>query len=123
MDVFMYIAEQKIQEAMNNGEFDNLRNKGKPLQLDNLSHVPPELRAAYKILKNANILPEELQLKKDMITLQELINCCYDKEERKTLRKKLNEKTLRFNMIMEKRNVKNFVLNQYMEKIDKKLGL
>ena len=39
------IAEQRIQEAMDAGLFDNLSTKGKPLEIEDLSHVPPALRA------------------------------------------------------------------------------
>lgn len=123
MDVFYKIAEGRIQEAIGEGVFDNLPGKGKPLKLEDLSGVPPELRICYKILKNAGILPNELQLKKEMITLRGLINCCYDEEEKIVLIRKLNEKTLRFNMLMEKRNIKQSVFNAYEAKIHKKLGI
>ncbi|MEV2466904.1 DUF1992 domain-containing protein [Paenibacillus larvae] len=51
MDVFSMIAEQKIQEAIQKGEMDNLPGQGKPLVLENWSSVPEDLRLAYKILK------------------------------------------------------------------------
>ena len=51
------IAEQKIQEALRNGEFDDLPGKGEPLHLEDESGIPEELRLAYKILKNADCLP------------------------------------------------------------------
>jgi hypothetical protein len=61
MDIFLAIAEGKIREAVLNGEFDNLPNKGKPLSLDDMAHIPEELRAGYTILKNAGVLPEEME--------------------------------------------------------------
>ena len=67
--VTAFIAEQKIREALDRGDFDNLPGAGKPLVLEDLSHLPPELRMAYTILKNSgfierpegqeNILPEK----------------------------------------------------------------
>ncbi|PKM79135.1 MAG: hypothetical protein CVU88_07340 [Firmicutes bacterium HGW-Firmicutes-13] len=72
MDIFYKIAEGKIQEAIQEGVFDNLPGKGKPLNLEDMSNVPPELRIGYKILKNAGILPEEFRLKKQ--TYCSLIN-------------------------------------------------
>lgn len=116
-DFLEIIAEKKILEAMREGVFDHLPGKGKPLRLDDLSHVPPELRASYMVLKNAGVLPEELQVKKEVITLQKLLDCCQDEAERVSLRKRLNEKTLRFNMLMDKRNPGRSVLRQYEEKI------
>ena len=47
-----YIAEKRIAEAMDKGEFDNLPGRGKPLEIEDLSAVPEDLRMAYKILKN-----------------------------------------------------------------------
>ena len=54
------IVEQRIKEAMEKGEFDNLPGKGRPIPLEDDSHVPEDLRLAYKVLKNADCLPPEL---------------------------------------------------------------
>ena len=104
MDILAKIAEQKIREAMERGEFDHLAYHGKPLKLDDLAGVPAHLRMGYKILKNAGILPEEMQLKKAIVSLQDLLDACYDATERSTIEKKMNEKILRYNMMMEKRS-------------------
>ncbi|MGC8938442.1 MAG: DnaJ family domain-containing protein, partial [Thermodesulfovibrio sp.] len=48
MNIFEKIAEEKIREAMQQGIFDNLPNKGKPLELEDFSWVPEDLRLAYK---------------------------------------------------------------------------
>ena len=104
MDFLAKIAEQKIREAMERGEFDHLGYDGKPLKLDDLTGVPAHLRMGYKILKNAGILPEEMQLKKDIVSLQDLLDACYDATERSTIQKHMNEKILRYNMMMEKRS-------------------
>ncbi len=50
-------AERHIIEAQRKGEFDNLHGRGEPLILDDDSHVPAELRAGYRLLKNAGCLP------------------------------------------------------------------
>jgi hypothetical protein len=57
------VAEQKIQEALQNGEFDQLPGAGKPLAMEDLSHLPPEARMAYTILKNSGYLeaPQDMQ--------------------------------------------------------------
>ncbi len=104
MDLLAKIAEQKIREAMERGEFDHLAYHGKPLKLDDLTGVPAHLRMGYKILKNAGILPEEMQLKKDIVSLQDLLDACYDATERSVIQKHMNEKILRYNMKMEKRS-------------------
>ena len=54
-------------QAIEAGEFDNLQGKGQPLNLEDDSHIPPELRMAYKILKNADCLPPELELRQEVV--------------------------------------------------------
>ena len=122
MYIFEIIAERKIREAMERGEFDNLPNQGKPLPPDGLDRLPSEFRIAYKILKNANVLPEELELRNTIISLQKLLDACCDDEEQKNLQKKLNEKQLRYNMLMEmrfKRAVDPFYQKKIMEKLER----
>lgn len=50
------VAEQKIEEAIAEGQFDALPGMGKPLELENLSHLPADMRMAYTILKNSGYL-------------------------------------------------------------------
>jgi hypothetical protein len=47
------IAEQKILAAIKAGDFDHLQGKGKPLQLEENSSVPHDLRLANKLLKDS----------------------------------------------------------------------
>jgi len=121
MDIVAIIAEGRIREAQERGELDNLPRKGQPLRLDDMSRIPEELRAGYIILKNAGILPEELELKKEIISLHQLVECCHEGEERNSLRKKLNQKILRFEMMMEKRKV-HTAISGYKERIYKRFG-
>ncbi|MBC8136466.1 MAG: DUF1992 domain-containing protein [Fibrella sp.] len=60
------IADRKIKEAMDAGEFDNLAGKGEPIRIEDDPFTPPEVRVAHKLLKNANALPQWLQLEKDI---------------------------------------------------------
>ena len=59
--MFDLIAELKIAEAIANGDLDNLPGEGRPLELDDNSLVPEELRLAYRILKNAGFVPPEVE--------------------------------------------------------------
>ena len=45
-------VEAIIRKAMEEGAFDNLRGKGKPLNLDENPFADPEWRMAYNMLKN-----------------------------------------------------------------------
>ncbi|MBI4643537.1 MAG: DUF1992 domain-containing protein [Deltaproteobacteria bacterium] len=90
MEFFQRIAENRILEAIENGLFDNLRGKGKPLKLEDESHIPPELRMAYKILKNADCLPPELELRKEIVRLQDLVADLPDEAEKLAQMRRLN---------------------------------
>lgn len=97
--VFQRLAEQRIQEAIKNGEFDNLPGKGKPIELEDLSHVPEELRLAYKVLKNAGFLPPEVELLKEIKTVEDLIEHMEDEEHRLRQIKRLNYLIMKLNQV------------------------
>ncbi|WP_240371934.1 DnaJ family domain-containing protein [Anoxybacteroides rupiense] len=121
MDIISKIAEERIREALKNGEFDHLPGLGKPLELEDLSHIPEDLRIGYLLLKNAGYVSEEVELKKDVMTIEDLLRRCDDETEKEKLRKKLNEKLLRWNSLMKKRNKTNSqALRDYQQRIDEK---
>ena len=74
MNLLDQIAEARIQEAVDRGELRGLPGEGKPLQLGDDSAIPDELRAAYRILKNAGFLPPELQLRKELREAEHLLH-------------------------------------------------
>lgn len=96
--VFDKIAEERIREAIERGEFDDLPGKGKPLDLDDDSHLPQDIRLSYKILKNANCLPPELELRKEIRTTEELLSGIKDTQEKYKQMKKLNYLIMKLNM-------------------------
>ena len=96
---YLRLVERKIQEAMERGEFDNLPGQGKPLLLEEDSHIPEELRVAYKILKNADCLPPELEAKKEIRQMEDLLVNIPDEKERYKLIKKINYMIMRLNMM------------------------
>ena len=66
-------AERHILDAQSKGEFDGLPGTGEPLVLDDDSHIPPELRAGFRLLKNAGCLPPELEQRREAIQLLEIL--------------------------------------------------
>jgi hypothetical protein len=98
MEFFDKIVEERIQRAQEDGVFDNLPGKGKPLKLEDDSLVPEELRLTYKILKNSNCLPMEMELRKQIFNLRQLLNATIDEETRRELRRELNLLVLKFNV-------------------------
>ncbi|MCG3143940.1 MAG: hypothetical protein HONDAALG_01318 [Gammaproteobacteria bacterium] len=73
MQILDMLAEQRILEAIGRGEFDGLPGSGRPLDLDEDMTVPEELRVAYRILKNAGFLPREVEMRREIHDVRELI--------------------------------------------------
>ena len=94
MDFLRRLAEDRIEEAQRDGLFDNLPGKGKPLNLDDDSGVPEDLRLTFKILKNSNCLPIEMELRKEIYSLRELMEKTNNTESRIELARKLNRALL-----------------------------
>lgn len=82
MDAFAWMAEQRIAEAMARGEFDDLPGRGKPLVLNDDPFVPDEMWLAHKVLKNAGCLPEEIETRKEIHQLEDLLAGITDAAER-----------------------------------------
>ena len=97
------IAERKLQEAIERGDFDRLPGAGLPLELDDLERVPEDLRAGYILLKNAGVLPEEMELEKHAVRLGDLIAACEDAELRTSLEAKRRAVLLRIDILRDRR--------------------
>lgn len=67
------LVEERIQEALRRGDFDNLPGAGRPLALDDDALVPPEVRIAYRILKNAGFVPPEVLERREIAELEDEI--------------------------------------------------
>ena len=52
MTAFDRLAEERIQEATERGLFRDLPAQGKPLDLEDLSALPDELRVSYVLLRS-----------------------------------------------------------------------
>jgi len=96
---FQKIIEKRIKEAQKRGEFDGLPGEGEPLKIQDDSHIPEDLRLAYKILKNAGFLPAELQLKKEIRQMEDMLENIPDEKEKYRQIKKINFKIMQLNMI------------------------
>lgn len=93
------IVEERIKKAQEEGLFDDLPGKGKPLKLDDDSMIAPHLRASYRILKNAGILPPEMQARKDIGDLKQLLSEVRCEEEAEKLVAEINRKILASNIL------------------------
>jgi hypothetical protein len=116
------LAEQRILEAQRAGAFDNLPGKGKPLELEDLSWVPEDLRISYHVLKNAHVLPPEVELLKDIHTLEDLLKHVEDEGERSSLAKSIQWKMIRLDML-KRRSLDSNTLRMYGRKLVAKFQL
>ena len=98
---FQKNIDERIKEAIERGEFDNLPGKGKPLDLDAYFATPEHLRMGYSILKSADIIPEEMELLRQIEGLKKSLDSSTTATEKKVLRQQLSEKLTSFNMRME----------------------
>ncbi len=103
MDAISRIAEAKIRDAIERGEFDDLPGSGRPLELEKDAGIPPHLRLAYKVLRNAEILPPEMESRREIYRLDRLIANTDDESELADLRRRRIRSELQFNILMERR--------------------
>ena len=119
MSLFWRIAEERILEAQRAGAFDDLPGKGKPLELEDLSCVPEDLRIGYHVLKNAHVLPPEAELLKDIRTLEDLLKHVEDEGQRSALAKSIQLKLIRLDL-MRRRSMSMSSLRDYNRKLIEK---
>lgn len=89
-NALLSIAERRITEAIENGTLRTDSWKNKPLPLDNDSFVPEDLKMAYKVLKNSGFVPPEIETRKEIHKLEDLISRTEDEHQRVKQMKKLN---------------------------------
>ena len=98
-------VEEQIRQAIANGEFDNLPNKGKPLDLTDWKRTPAHLRMSYSVLKSAGIEPAEVVVKRQISELKArilILDKIKNKEERTVLVNKLNDMMITQNIQMDR---------------------
>jgi hypothetical protein len=97
--LFDKLAEEKIKEAIDNGEFDNLPGKGQPIDLEAYFATPEDVRLGYSVLKSAGCAPEEVVLMKEIESLKERLANCNREDERERLKQEIDGKTLKLNLL------------------------
>ena len=121
MIFFQKIAERRIVEAIREGAFDDLPGAGKPLKLEDDSHIPEDLRMVYKILKNAGFVPPEVALQKEIETLEDVLAGMEDTRAKYRQLKKLNFLITKLNMLR-RTSVGLEKFQRYEKKLVERLG-
>jgi hypothetical protein len=97
------LAQNRIEEAIAAGEFDDLPGKGKPLDLAEYFALSPTERAGEAVLKNAGVLPPEMELLRKIAALEAALASADRADERGRLQAELQEQRVVFALAMELR--------------------
>ena len=122
IDAIRIIAERKISEAIEEGLLNIEAWYNKPLPKSNDSLIPNDLRMAYKILKNAGYVPPEIETRKEIQKLEDLIAASEDEHTRVKQIKKLNYLEMKLDAM---RGKSAFLENQekYYQKVVERLSV
>lgn len=120
MNAYEALAEQRIREAQERGEFDDLPGAGAPLELDDDSLVPEELRAAYRVLKNAGYVPPEVEALRDLRALEQAICDAESASERERLVARMSALIMRTPMGRRRGDLR--IEARYFARVAEKLG-
>ena len=99
---FRRFAEEKIQNAIANGEFDNLRGEGKSIDLTAYFNTPSEYRVGHSLLKANKFVPEEVDILRDIAYLKKKISASENMDSVGRLKKELGEKELALAILIER---------------------
>ena len=100
MDSLRLIAERKISKAIKEGTLNTEGWQGRPLPMEDDHLIPADLKMAYKMLKNAGFVPPEIEAKKEIHKLEEMIAQTEDEHIRIKQLKKLDILFLKLNVQM-----------------------
>jgi len=97
------LAENRIDEAIALGEFDDLPGRGRPLDLTEYFSQPASERMGVNLLKNAGVVPPEVELLKQVAALEEALTGCGDEAKRERLNGELQERQVSLALAIERR--------------------
>lgn len=88
---------------MARGEFEDLPGKGKPIDLEAYFNTPEDLRMAFSLLKANEFVPHEVEIMREIGALKERLDASRDEAEQRELGRKIDEKRLTLNLLMDNR--------------------
>ena len=98
---FDRIVEAIIKEAMERGEFEDLPGKGKPIDLTAYFDTPEEVRLAHSLLRNADMVPREVDLLKEIAELKQIPAALLDEKKKQEIQGQIEKKQIEFSLMME----------------------
>jgi hypothetical protein len=92
--------DEIIRQAIQRGDFDNLKNSGKKLNLDDYFEMPEDVRVGYTMLKEANFIPAEVELLQEIARIEESLKVA-EPGQQEQLRRQIQEKRLKYNILLD----------------------
>lgn len=84
---------EHLHQSEESGELQAAPSYGKPLAFgDGYDETPAELRMGMKILKDAGVVPPEVEAMREAAELEARLQACTDPTERRVLQQQLSEK-------------------------------
>ena len=99
---FDKLVEEKIKEAQQRGEFDNLPGKGKPIDLSAYFETPEDVRLAQSVLKNSSFTSREVELLNEIAALKQILAAGVDETKKPEILKQIQEKQIEFSLMLER---------------------
>ena len=91
MPTFEEEIARKLAEAASSGELTSAPSWGKPVQHDaGWEQTPDALRMPFKILKDAGVVPHEVEMLHERARLRRELEACTDAATRRELQRKLS---------------------------------
>lgn len=118
---FEKLIESRIKKAQEEGAFENLPGSGQPLHFEDDLTIPEDLRMAYKVLKNADCLPPEVQLLKEIRTTEDLLAGMTDTVQKYRTIKKINFLIMKLNTLRDA-NAAYEIPQRYYSEVVERLG-
>ncbi len=119
---FEKIVEARIKKAQKEGVFNELQGTGTPIVFEDDYHIPEDLKLAHKILKNADCLPPEVEVRKDIRQTEDLLSDLQDTKQQYRVLKKLNFLIMKLNALRDS-NVSFDMPQQYMDTVAERMAL
>jgi DNA-binding transcriptional ArsR family regulator len=92
-----------LRESAASGELKSAPSYGKPLAFgDGYDETPAELRMGMKILKDAGVVPAEVEAMREAAELESRLTTCSDEAERRALQRQLSDKRQAIALRLEK---------------------
>ena len=93
---------RKLREAELNGELRSAKGYGRPLTTnEGWDQTPDELRMPFKILKDAGVVPPEIELMKQRASLREKLSACTEPAEADQIKRELSALELSISLRLE----------------------